>query len=291
MVKKLLLTAAFCVPGNLTLGEGTGTQPIITFGSSAYGGVPSLMIRSPFDQAALLRVKDRSSADRDTSVEGMSGQAVPLPIYLPADIRELRFIVVRGVPKEHSLSDGFRGGEAWFIPMDDDKGPVLLSSPPGFQGSLRLEITFYKDLSAGPLGNTLLTVNVRPAEVAQNGAGKLNPMAAARTKPQPSGQANEPGSSGIQVTAVEETELLRRGADLLRHGDVAAARLIFHDLAKRGSGKAARAMGESHDPVFLRRLFTAGLQPNVDEAKRWYQKALEMGDTEAAKRLAALRSP
>ena len=89
----------------------------------------------------------------------------------------------------------------------------------------------------------------------------------------------------MTVSSKEEEEELARGQKLVSGGDIATARLIFQNLAFRGSAPAARRLAETYDPRVLSRVAVAGLQPDIETARKWYKIAADAGDTEAASRL------
>lgn len=68
-----------------------------------------------------------------------------------------------------------------------------------------------------------------------------------------------------------------RGIAKLKEGDVASARLFFRRAADAGLGEAALAMGQTYDSVELARLRIVSIAPDPSEARRWYQKAVELG--------------
>ena len=82
--------------------------------------------------------------------------------------------------------------------------------------------------------------------------------------------------------------LLSRGDAMLALGDISAARLLYERAASLGSAKAATALGKTYDPVFLASIQVSGLAPNRTAAATWYRKGAELGDAEAADRLAGL---
>jgi len=59
--------------------------------------------------------------------------------------------------------------------------------------------------------------------------------------------------------------------------------------AEKGDRRAALALGEAYDPIMLKR---AGSKDKGDpaQARVWYQKAAELGSTEAASRLKRLQT-
>jgi hypothetical protein len=79
--------------------------------------------------------------------------------------------------------------------------------------------------------------------------------------------------------------LLRRGQELMRSGDLAAARLVLRHAAEAKSAEAALTLGATYDPVILRELRAYGVSADVGMARTWYEKAKELGSPEAARRL------
>jgi hypothetical protein len=79
--------------------------------------------------------------------------------------------------------------------------------------------------------------------------------------------------------------LLKRGQELMRNGDLAAARLVLRHAAEAKSAEAALTLGATYDPVILRELRVYGFSADVGMARTWYEKAKELGSPEAARRL------
>ena len=80
--------------------------------------------------------------------------------------------------------------------------------------------------------------------------------------------------------------MLERAFNLLGEGDIASARLLLEHLAKKGSGKGAFALGQTYDPIFFRSMFTiGGPKPDRETARKWYNLAAQLGQSEARKRL------
>jgi TPR repeat protein len=79
--------------------------------------------------------------------------------------------------------------------------------------------------------------------------------------------------------------LLQRGDALLQLGDVSAARLLYTRAAELGSGTAAMELAKTYDPTFLTDHNLRGVKPDLAEATRWYQRAADMGLTQAKERL------
>lgn len=84
--------------------------------------------------------------------------------------------------------------------------------------------------------------------------------------------------------------LIARGDKLLSAGDLASARLVYRMAVTSGSGRAARFVGRTYDPLFFESAGISGTQPSASQAAEWYRKAAEMGDDEGALRLEDLIS-
>jgi hypothetical protein len=88
-----------------------------------------------------------------------------------------------------------------------------------------------------------------------------------------------------QLDQEEIGRLIKRGQQLLSAGDIAPARLMLQRAAVAGSAEAALMLGGTYDPDVLREIGVLGFAPNPAKAREWYQKALELGASEASRRL------
>ena len=95
-------------------------------------------------------------------------------------------------------------------------------------------------------------------------------------------------SPAERVDAEQVTMLINRGMEYLKSGDFPSARLLLKRAAEAGSPGAALMLGATFDPLFLPRLSTNGIEPDLAQARRWYEKALELGADGASQRLAEL---
>jgi hypothetical protein len=83
-------------------------------------------------------------------------------------------------------------------------------------------------------------------------------------------------------------ELFVRGQQAEREGDVSGARRFYATAAEQGSAAAARSLGRLYDPGYLKQAAIGGIDPNPALARHWYERAVAMGDTQAAPLLQAL---
>lgn len=84
--------------------------------------------------------------------------------------------------------------------------------------------------------------------------------------------------------------LIKRGDDLLKAGDIAAARSAFERAAAQGNAKAEIGVGMTYDPLVLSKLGARGVRGDPVQAASWYARAGEAGDEEGQQRLHALIS-
>jgi general secretion pathway protein A len=82
--------------------------------------------------------------------------------------------------------------------------------------------------------------------------------------------------------------LIKRGDELLRIGDISAARLAYERAAAGGSAQAMTALGMTYDATFLNRVNARGIRPDPAMAAEWYRKAAALGDVTAAARVSQL---
>jgi hypothetical protein len=91
-----------------------------------------------------------------------------------------------------------------------------------------------------------------------------------------------------QLDSEEIVTLIKRGEDFLKHGDVASARLFLRRAASAGSAQAALALGVTFDPAYLSEQGVLGFAPDPAEARAWYEKAAQLGSSDASRRIERL---
>jgi hypothetical protein len=83
--------------------------------------------------------------------------------------------------------------------------------------------------------------------------------------------------------------LLKKGRYLLSIGDIAPARLLLERAADANDASAAFDLAGTYDPAVLTRSHVSGISPDIAMARMWYEKALNLGHSEAQQRLAQLQ--
>lgn len=97
--------------------------------------------------------------------------------------------------------------------------------------------------------------------------------------------APAPAPSLRSIDSDELALLLKRGEELIREGDIAAARLMLTRAAEAGEPRAALTLGASYDAEMLRKLGVMGVAGDAAKARAWYEKAAQYGSGEATRRL------
>lgn len=153
-----------------------------------------------------------------------------------------------------------------------------------------------RPVAAVPLAPPALEPEPRPAAVfpvppaAPEPAPR--PLAALPSAPEPVARpAPAPAQPAKPVKPIgkeEEARLLKRGEQLITEGALSEARLILKWLADRGSGAGALALARSYDQAFVSAYPASAITPDMKEARRWYERAAELQNTEAKKRLSEL---
>lgn len=91
-----------------------------------------------------------------------------------------------------------------------------------------------------------------------------------------------PNARALEALAPEEAAYLRKQAgDLLKVGDIAAARLALQRLAEAGNAGAALALGRTFDPRYLADHDVIGISGDEAHAQMWYRRAKQLRSTEA----------
>ena len=88
------------------------------------------------------------------------------------------------------------------------------------------------------------------------------------------------------LSRATEAALLERAANQLSNGDV-GARNTYEFVAQSGSARGAFALAETYDSNFLARHREWGLKPDPRLARKWYERAAELGNPKASERLKA----
>jgi hypothetical protein len=233
-------------------------------------------------------------------------QPVPLgvSVYNANDLHILKF---SGLPKGTTFSAGISDvDDGWLLFATDSKDAVI-RPPPHFVGVMELTVSLI--FGAGndaseirPLRFEWVAERVaeimRPEETRPEAKVPSETPSAAKfqdaapplaTVQDEAPAATKSRSQTIGQLSPEETAaLLKRGNDLVLSGDIAAARLVLRRAAEAGNARAAFALAGTYNPITLEKLQVHGLSPDLAVARRWYEKAKELGSPDALRELQIL---
>jgi TPR repeat protein len=92
-----------------------------------------------------------------------------------------------------------------------------------------------------------------------------------------------------RLDADELAALMKRAKGLIAIGDIASARLLLERAADAQEASAALLLAQTYDPVVLGAQDTRSITPDPAAARTWYQKAAQLGSSDATQRLAQMQ--
>jgi hypothetical protein len=201
-------------------------------------------------------------------------------------------VVIGGFAPGSTVSSGQAlGPDTWVLSPSQIDGAVI-TPPSGFAGAM--DLLFELRLADGRVvdrKHARLEWSAPPPVAAAN-----VPPAAPRAMPAAGASAAGPvpavatDASSRTLGSEEIIALLKRGNELVAHGDLVGARLFFERAAQAGESRAALALASTYDPLVLEQMGERGLAPDVALARFWYERAKELGSKEAPERLEVLVS-
>jgi len=184
-------------------------------------------------------------------------------------------LVLGGLASGTRLSAGAAVGESsWRLPSHE-LGGLYLYAPKNFLGVM----------------DTAIDLLSPDKELMDRQAVRLEWVA---KKPDPS-QLGSTGDAEKPITVLtrpmdreEAAMLMKRGQEFLKNGDITAARIAFRRLAGAGSAEGALAAATTYDPRYLAEHNVIGLRGDETQARALYERAKELGSTEATRMLARM---
>ena len=247
--------------------------------ASAVLGSPDNVAAQSSDQVRINvapRIVAKAASELALVIEIGPAQAVPAR----------SFVSVRGLPAQVSLSQGHLVAPGlWAVPLS--ALPTLKAwIPNDISGTVEIGIRLIgMDGRLLAQGATTLIVESSP----------VPPGPALTARPSPSDVGQGGGSQAApgppQLPAAERARaehLLARGLDYLAVGNVAAARDFFERAAEIGLAAAALRLAATYDPAELPRLKVPGVVADRALARKWYERARDLGAPESAAQLSRL---
>jgi hypothetical protein len=251
--------------------------------------------------AVLLASTDPTLAQQPTlsisaRVSAEPGISTPLGIRLgSADaLPRSSFLRIRGLPPMASLSEGHAiAPGSWAVPISAIDNLSVVMAPDGPPRSDVVVTLVSVEGTVLAEARTTLAVAApasptRGTDVAilRSGTGLANDA-----RPTISGPGLRLAPSMTPEDRDRAMRLLQKGEEHLADGNIAAARLMFERAADVGLAQAAMALAATFDASELALLSVrGGIQPDAKEARRWYERAQQLGAAEAEPRLRRLGS-
>jgi len=233
----------------------------------------------------------------------------PLPIQVgPIDaIPRNSFVRIRGVPSPASLSEGHSiAPGSWAIPLSVLPN-LRISIPVGVSGKSDITIALVQ-IDGTVLAEARASLVVAAAELIapsqpaapreRSVASVGNPPPPLEASPPPAPRppvpaaslppAREPPPAALTEDQKRALTFIVRGRAQAQQGNIAAARLFYQRAAEANLAEGALALAGTYDPAELAAMGVAGVQPDVALARRWYEKARDLGAGEAEERLRRL---
>ena len=251
-----------------------------------------------------------------STIQAAPGADVALTIEVmpPESAPAKSFIRIRGLPAAASLSDGHMiAPGAWAVALTDvARLRLFLPARQSGRSDLTVTLVGMEGVVVAETRASLIVAGLpdsgnvaAPATSLVGSAAALTlappaPPAAVAPAPVPVARpaipipAPLPPPAAVTQPTLSPEELQRaqrfvqKGQQELSEGNVAAARLLFRRAADAGHAQGLFALAGTYDPVELTRLGAFSIQPDLAEARRWYEKALALGANEADARLKRL---
>lgn len=198
------------------------------------------------------------------------------------------FVRIRGLPPMAALSEGHSiAPGAWAVSLAG-LGDLRVTIPASAQGRSTLTVTLVSvDGAVISEAQATLVIGAGPPSVPSATAGPL------RAAPVEQSAAAAPEAKSAPVPLKPEDRdralrLVKRGQQLLEDSNIAEARLLFEKAADLGLADGAIALAATFDEAELSTAGVRGVKGDVKEARRWYERAAQLGAREAQQRLQRL---
>jgi hypothetical protein len=229
--------------------------------------------------------------------EPVSQAQLQIQVGPPAALPGNSFIRLRGLPPTVSLTEGHAiGPGSWAIPLFG-LSTLKANVPAGVSGRSELIISLVA-VDGTVLAEARTALVVGPAAmIAPSDKATVDQKRAIAAAPPPPVPAGRPDRNSLAPPRAPELpaedraraeKLIAQGERYLEQGSIVLAREFFRRAADVGYAPAAIRLAATYDPAELSRLRAQGVVPDRAEARKWYERARELGAPEAAERLARL---
>jgi hypothetical protein len=208
-------------------------------------------------------------------------ELLPLGMWLN-DASGKETVTVAGLAEGTELSLGTSRGLAGWVLSGRDLDKTFVAPPRDFVGVMNATVK----LSSA--GGELLDVQIVQLEWIAKTEDVLRPLVEP-AKP-PTVVPSLPAPVVPSLNPDQIAALVKVGEDLLHNGDVAAARTVRKRAAAAGNARAALELGMTFDQAFLNNWGVVGFDPDLAQAREWYDRAIKLRSPEASCQLERLAS-
>lgn len=259
----------------------------------------SIQVQAPINQ------KPHINIGKVVLAEPASETPMPIQVGPLEAIPRNSFVRIRGVPAAAMLSEGHSiAPGSWAVPLSVLPN-LRISIPVGVSGKTDITIALVQ-IDGTVLAEARASLVVAAAEMIapaqppapreRSVASVGNPPAPLEAAPPPAPRPPMPAASPpvakepAPLTEEQKRALgfIVRGRAQAQQGNIAAARLFYQRAAEADLAEGALALAGTYDPAELAAMGVAGVQPDIALARRWYEKARDLGAREAEERLKRL---
>jgi hypothetical protein len=218
----------------------------------------------------------------------------------PADaVPRNSFLRVRGLPPMAALSEGHSIAPGTWAVSLAALPDLRIMLPAGAAGRSEIVITLVA-VDGSVLAEAKATLAIAAARQLERGQPRRDATGPPSTAtilragtplqppPETSDPPRGPAPPASTVTPQDRERaqrLMKKGDAQLDEGNVSAARLLYERAAEAGLAQAAMALAATFDAAEFARLKLRGIDADPKEARRWYERARQLGAADADERL------
>jgi hypothetical protein len=227
-------------------------------------------------------------------IEAGTTTPIPLRIRPIESIEKGSFVRIRGLPAAATLSEGYViASGVWAVPLFGLQN-LSLVAPADLRGrsDIVINLVNIEGVTIAEARSMLVVVapGAAQAPAAAREAPRITPPAPVPAQPPASAPARlVPAPPVLPEQEQTRAQGLHAGGEAqLKAGNIVAARRFLERAAEIGLGPSALLLGDTYEPGELARMRVMGLQPDIEAARRWYERALQLGVPDAVERLRRL---
>ena len=193
-----------------------------------------------------------------------------------------RYILLRGLPEDASLSAGRRTGTGTWMVKGEDIAGLTLTFGDGARGDYPAEI-YLLDSRHGPQARRRLILRVDPSPQVYDAGLALGWPTAFPTMP----QTPEPTEAVAEAAPapLEAAPPQASAPQILAGGEIVTVRRLLTERAESGQADAAYELALTYDDEVLARAGIETIEGDMVTARAWYMRAAQAGHAGAARRL------